>query len=126
MDEALLPYLYRLRAFAGRGVDVAFSSDAPVGDPNPMRGVYGAVERRTASGETLGEKERIGVLDALEWYTSGSARAAGLGDEVGRIRPGMFADMVLFGEDVELVETGRLADSRPVMAMLGGRVVWEA
>lgn len=126
VDEALLPYLYRLRAFAERGVDVAFSSDAPVGDPNPMRGVYGAVERRTASGETLGDKERMGVLEALDAYTAGSARAAGLGDEVGRIRPGMFADMVLFGEDVELVETGRLADLRPVMTMLGGRVVWEA
>lgn len=126
VDEGMLPYLYRVGSLAERGVDVAFGSDAPVGDMNPMLGVRAAVERRTGSGETLGEKERIGALDALEAYTAGSARAAGLGDEVGRIRRGMLADMVLFGEDVASVEVGRLADLRPVMTMLGGRVVWEA
>ncbi len=126
VERRTLPYLYRLRAFAERGVDVAFSSDAPVGDPNPMRGIYAAVERRTTSGNIIAPDERIAVSDALERYTSVSARAAGIENEVGGIAPGTLADMVLFEEDITSVAPERLADSRPVMTMLGGRIAWEA
>lgn len=123
VEERVLPYLYRLRTFTEHGVDVAFGSDAPVGDPNPMRGIYAAIERRTNSGITMSENERISVSDALEWYTSAPARAAGMEDEVGRIASGMFADMVLFEEDIASAEAESILEMRPVMTLVGGRIV---
>ncbi len=126
VETGLLPYLYRIRALTERGVEVAFGSDAPVGDPNPMRGIYSAVTRLTESGNKLGAQESAGLLDALESYTVGSARAAGVQREGGRLAPGMFADMILFEEDLAASEMERIVDMRPVMTVLGGRVVWES
>ena len=125
VEGGTLPYLYRVRAFSEHGIDLAFSSDAPVGDPSPMRGIYSAIERRTRSGIVLSGSERIGLGDALERYTSAPARSAGMEDEVGRIAPGMFADMALFEEDIALAGADSVLEARPVMTILGGRVVWE-
>ncbi len=126
VDKDMLPYLYRVHALADHGVDVAFGSDTPVSDPNPMRGVYSSVTRKTESGSVLGVEERIGLTDALERYTAGSARATGLDREVGRIRPGTLADMVLFEEDITSSDKGGILDMRPVMTALAGEIVWES
>ena len=125
VDKGTLPHLYSVGSFMGRGIDVAFSSDAPVGDPDPMHGIFSAVERKTASGSVLAANERVEVLDALESYTAASARASGIDSRVGTIRSGMYADMILFENDITSVVSERLIELRPVMTMLGGRVVSE-
>ena len=126
VDGDMLPHLYSVGSFMERGIDVAFSSDAPFGDPDPMLGIFSAVERKTASGILLAANERILALRALESYTAASARASGVAGKVGMIMPGMYADMILFEEDITSVGPERLIESRPVMTILGGRVVWES
>ena len=126
VDGDMLPHLYSVGSFMERGIDVAFSSDAPFGDPDPMLGIFSAVERKTASGILLAANERILALRALESYTAASARASGVDGRMGRIMPGMYADMILFEEDITSVGPERLIESRPVMTILGGRVVWES
>lgn len=126
VDRGTLPYLYRVGSFMERGIDVAFGSDAPFGGPDPMHGVFSAVERKTASGSVLATNEGIGVLKALESYTAAAARASGIGSQVGRIMPGMYADIVLFEGDITSVGPEGLIGLRPVMTMLGGRVVAES
>ena len=127
VDEAMRPYLYRARSLAERGVRLAFGSDAPVVEPNPMRGIYAAVTRRTESGRVLGagERERVSLTYALRAYTLGAARAAGLEREAGTLAPGKPADMILFEEDLTSVEPERLPDTLPAMTVLGGEVVFE-
>ena len=126
VDGEMLPHLYSVGSFMERGIDVAFGSDAPFGDPDPMRGIFSAVERKTASGSILAADERIGVLEALESYTAASARASGIADQVGTIKPGMYADMVLFEDDIISVRLERLIGLRPVMTIQGGWVVSES
>ncbi len=125
-EPRMQPYLYRIRAFADAGVNVAFGSDAPVGDPNTMRGIYSAACRRTESGNALGPDERISLMDALRYYTAAAARATGLQDAVGKITPSMAADMVLFDEDISRTPMDDLADLRPAMTFLGGALVFES
>ena len=125
VEEATLPYLYRIRALKENGVAVAFGSDAPRGDPNPMRGVYSAVTRRTETGRVLSEEEGICVLDALESYTSAPARAAGSQGQIGKIKPGMLADMALFDEDLTLVPLESFSEIQPVATILGGEIASE-
>ena len=125
VDEAMRPYLYRMRSLAERGVRLAFGSDAPVVEPNPMRGIYAAVTRRTESGRVLGAGERVSLTDALRAYTLGAAQAAGLEREVGTLAPGKLADMTLFQEDLASLEPERLPDIRPAMTVLGGKIVFE-
>lgn len=126
VDREMLPHLYSVGSFMERGIDVAFGSDAPFGDPDPMHGIFSAVERKTASGNILSADERIQVLEALKSYTAASARASGIVGQVGRIMPGMYADMVLFEDDITSVGSERLLELRPVMTILGGRVVSES
>ena len=125
VDSGTLPHLYRVGSLMERGIDVAFGSDAPFGGPNPMHGIFSAVERKTASGRILAANESIRVLEALESYTAASARASGIASQVGTIMPGMYADMVLFEGDITSARPERLIGLRPVMTMLGGRVVSE-
>ena len=126
VDSGTLPHLYRVGSFMERGIEVAFGSDAPFGDPDPMPGIFSAVERKTASGSILAANERIEIAEALESYTAASARASGIAGQVGTIKPGMYADMVLFEEDITSVRPERLIGLRPVMTILGGRVVSES
>ena len=126
VDKGMLPHLYRVGSLIERGIDVAFSSDAPFGDPDPMHGIFSAVERKTASGSLLAVNQRIQVLEALKSYTAASARASGIASHVGTIMPGMYADMVLFEKDITSVRPERLIGLRPVMTILGGRVVSES
>ena len=114
-----------MRSLAERGVRLAFGSDAPVVEPNPMRGIYAAVTRRTESGRVLGAGERVSLTDALRAYTLGAAQAAGLEREVGTLAPGKLADMTLFQEDLASLEPERLPDIRPAMTVLGGEIVFE-
>lgn len=126
VDQVTLPYLYRIRAFTENGIRVAFGSDAPIGNPNPMLGVSSAVTRRTETGAVLSEGEGICALEAIRAYTSASASATGLDVQVGMIKPGMLADMVLFDEDITQCPPERVGAIRPVMTFLGGAVVSES
>ena len=125
VDQAMLPYLYRIRAFTEKGISVAFGSDAPIGNPNPMLGVSSAVTRRTQAGAVLSEGEGICIPEAIRAYTSESADATGLGGRVGKIKPGMLADMVLFDEDITLSPLESIGAVHPVMTIMGGEVVSE-
>ena len=120
------PYLYRVASLASRGVRVAFSSDAPVTDPDPMPALHAALTRRTISGGVVGEREGLDLDAVLRAYTLGPARLAGMEDRVGRLSPRYLADMVLFPDDLTSVEPDALPGVRPAMTILGGQVVWES
>ena len=123
VSSEMQPFLYRAASLAACGVDVAFSSDAPVSEPDPMKALYAAVTRRTSTGNLLSGHEAMDIGAALSAYTIEPARATGVHDRLGRITPGSLADLVLFDEDLLSVEPDTLLSIRPVMTILGGREV---
>ena len=126
VSPQMQPYLYRTASLTARHVTVAFSSDAPVTDPDPMPVLQAALTRRTKSGEAFGEGERLDIDAALRAYTLQPSRLTGMDDRVGRLSPGYMADMALFAEDLTAVEPDSLLGLQPVMTILGGQVVWES
>ena len=128
MDEVaprMHPYLYRAASLVDRGVRTAFSSDAPVIDPNPMTTLHAAITRRTDSGQQLGEHESMTLAPALQACTTGPALLSGSQNILGSITPNYLADLVLFDEDITRLEPDALLETRPVKTMLGGQIVWE-
>ena len=123
---SMQPCLYRAASLAGRGVRVAFSSDAPVVDPDPMPALHAAVTRRTVSGNALGAGEIMDRRSALSSYTIEPARLTGIDDRIGKLAPGFLADLALFDQDLTSVVPDALPVIRPVMTILGGQVVWES
>ena len=120
---------YAFRTFLDTGVPLALGTDWPVAPLDPMRTVYAAVTRRTLDGEHPEgwvPEEKITVEEALRAYTAGSAYAEFAEAEKGRLMPGQLADLVVLSEDPFQVEAGRLEEVRPVMTMVGGRIVYEA
>ncbi len=71
VPQEMLPHLYPVASLMKRGVQIAFSSDAPVADPDPMAAIEAAVTRRSASGRVVGAEERISRDDAARAYAAG-------------------------------------------------------
>jgi predicted amidohydrolase YtcJ len=120
------PHLYPVGALERAGVRLAFGSDAPVSDPNPMPALHAAVTRLTARGRPLGPEQAMDLAHALAAYTGGSAASSCLEDSLGKIAPGMLADLALFEDDVASAEPERIRDMSPEMTFLGGKPVWES
>ncbi len=104
------------------GVLLAIHSDAPVTPLGPLFTAWCAVNRRTASGRTLGEQERIGTADALRTITLGAAYTLGLDGEVGSIETGKRADFAVLEDDPETIGGERLKDVRVWGTVQGGRI----
>ncbi len=119
------PYLYRIGALARAGVPLAFGSDAPVADPDPLKGIYSAVTRRSAEGPPVAADEGIDVEEALRYATSGPAVAGHVEDQVGVVRPGMLADLVLLRQDPTAAEPEAMPVNDVALTVIGGKVVWE-
>jgi predicted amidohydrolase YtcJ len=121
-----LPHLYRIRSFFNAGLVVAGSSDSPIVSNNPLVGIYGAVTRRTASGEHLQLEETISPEQALAMYTTNAAYASHEEGIKGSITPGKLADMALISDDPTGVDAEAIKDITVEMTVLDGEVVWEA
>lgn len=113
------PDLWRYAALLRAGVQVAPSSDAPYGDPDPWAGLRTAADRLTRGGRVLGPEERVAASTALR------AMLTPLSDPGGRPRrttAGAPADLVLL--DRPLAEALRRPDAGYVrVTVIGGRIV---
>lgn len=97
-------WMWPFGTYLDEGVQMAFGTDAPVVDINPMAGLYTAVTRKDATthepdGGWLPE-ERIPMRAALSAYTYGSACAAGVESMTGTLEAGMAADIAVFDRDL--------------------------
>lgn len=104
------------------GVKVALHSDAPVTPMAPLFTAWCAVNRRTMTGVTLGEGERISVAEALFAITMGAAYTLRMDAEIGSISPGKRADFCVLGDDPLAVDPMALKDVPVHGTVMGGLV----
>lgn len=106
--------LNRFGSYQAAGLPVAFGSD-----DMPLGPLYGI-----ASALAAPEKEqRLPVEDALRAYTAGAAWAGFAENEVGTLREGMLADLVMVsGDPRDAADVGKLHVG---MTIVDGRVVYE-
>ena len=92
------------------GIHFGIHSDAPVTPLGPLFTAWCAVNRKTASGRTLGEHEKISVADALHAVTIGAAYTIKLDHLVGSIESGKFADFAVLEDNPYEVAPENLKD----------------
>ena len=126
VPDSMRPNLYRIKSLVDQGIAVAFGSDAPFGDPNPMLAISTAVTRRTSSGAVLGVHESVDLAAAIRSYTKGSAIAAALGNRLGSLAPGQMADVIVFERDLTQIPAADLAAQSPRVTILDGSIAWRA
>lgn len=110
------------RSALDHGVPLAIHSDAPVTPMGPLFTAWCAVNRKTPSGRTLGENQRIGVGEALHAITIGAAHTLRLDHEIGSIETGKKADFAILGGDPTTVGGMALKDVEILGTVQGGRV----
>ena len=90
VDEGEQPDLWRCATLLDGGVRVGAGTDAPYGPADPWRAMAAAVNRRTPSGATVGDDERLAPGRALDLFL-------GAADDPGgpprRVEPGASADL---------------------------------
>ena len=107
------------RRFVQGGAVLAFGSDAPVEDANPILGLAAAETRQDTQGDPPGgflPDQRLSRTEAIRAYTSGNATALGRSRELGVIQKGAVADLLwvqapladLSPEALRNVKPGRL------------------
>lgn len=112
------------RALDDAGATQAFGSDYPVFPMDPLLGVYTAVTRQLPDGSPAGgwyPQHRISVESAVRHYTRGSAYAAFREREIGVLKPGMLADLVVLSEPIVGAPASALLRAKPVLTVMGGR-----
>ena len=118
---------YAFKSLLAHGTTLAFGSDWFVAPPTPLLGIYAAVTRRTLDDKHPGgwiPEQKVTVEQALHAYTTGSARAGFQEQEVGMLRPGMLADLVMIDRDLTRVPPETIRDAKVVLTLVGGRVVF--
>lgn len=120
-----LQHLYPIGSLLKAGIPVAGSSDCPIVPPNPLIGIYSAISRKSVTGNTVGEGEKIDPLEALRMYTVHAARATFEEGLKGSITPGKLADLVVLDGDPSVAPPDEIREMGVEMTILNGEVVWE-
>lgn len=118
---------YAFRSLLDAGAMVTFGSDWTVAPLNPLLGIYAAVTRRTIDGrhpEGWIPEQKITVEEALRCYTVNNAYAMFAEHELGRIAPGMLADVAVLSEDIFAIAPERIGEVGVEMTVFDGEVIF--
>jgi predicted amidohydrolase YtcJ len=119
---------YAFRSLLQRRTALVFGSDVPVASIDPREGVYAAMERKAAGGGPARgwrPEERIAFEDVVRAYTAAAASASGTGHRLGRLAPGLEADLVAWEVDpaVERGDGTAFRAGQALLTVVGGRPV---
>lgn len=118
-------WAYRYRSLLDAGITPPGSSDRPVVDGAPLRGMHDMVNRLTDGGAPCGPDEAISGLEALTAYTLGSAYASHAEGTRGTLAVGKYADLAVLSDDPATVDPAGIRDIEVLRTLLAGEVVWE-
>jgi hypothetical protein len=119
---------YPLKSLLLRGCPVVFGSDWDVADLNPLVGLQTAVMRvDKAKRFPRGwhPDQAISIAEAIECYTYAGARAAGIADRVGKLLPGMDADLTVLDRDLTSISPERMTEVKVLMTVASGKIVYQ-
>lgn len=128
IGEERVKWEWPLRSILESCKELALGTDYPVVDMNPFVNIYAAVARKYTDGTPAGfnPEERLTMGQTLRAYTFGAAAAYGRRNEIGALKEGMLADVIVIDRDLFHVEEREILDSRVTMTMSGGKIVYEA
>ena len=117
------------KSIANDGGHLAFGSDWPVVTLNPWEGVQTAVTRQTSEGKPdagFVPEQRLTVAETVRGYTLGAAYAGRREKTEGSIEPGKLADLIIVSQNIFEIDPRRLAETKVLTTIVGGRVVYQA
>ena len=129
LDAERLAGTYPFRSMLDAGVRLVLGTDWYVAPLDPMLTVHAAVTRATLDGQHPDgwfPEQKLTVEEAVRAYTVASAHAEFQEHEKGTLVPGMLADFVIWSQDIFDIAPEDIPQTRAVVTVVDGRVVYEA
>ena len=117
------------QSIAAAGGKLAFGSDWPVVTLNPWVGIQLAVTRQTVEGKPEGgfhPEQRVTLAEAIAGYTIDAAFAGRREKTEGSLEPGKAADLIVVSQNLFEIDPHKIADTKVITTIVGGRVVYQA
>lgn len=128
IGEERIKYEWPLRSIVDSFGSVALGTDYPVVDINPFENIYSAVTRCNFDGSsaTHNDWEKLSISEALMGYTAWAAKAYSRENEIGTLKKGMLADVVILDTNLLEAEPKQILDTKVLTTILNGKIVYEA
>ena len=129
VDEEWMKHTYAWKTMDNMGILTVGGSDAPVESFSIMENIYFAVTRQKKNGTPEGgwlPEEKLTVEEAVKLFTVNAAKACYQEDDMGMIKNGMRADLVVLEENIFEVDPETIKDVKVLKTITGGRTVYEA
>ena len=127
--EGWLTQAFAIRSLLDAGATVAFGTDWPIVQLDPLLGIRNAVLRQSLDGQPAGgyrPEQRVSVAEAVRAYTRDAAYASRRDEEEGSLERGKLADFVVFSDDFIEGPAARINAAHVLLTVVGGRVVYRA
>ena len=118
---------YAWRSLLDNGASLAFGSDFPVEQVDPMLGIYAAVTRQDLKGWPEGgwyPEQRLSREEAIRAFTLGAAYAGFAETTTGSLELGKRADFIVLDRDVMTVPAEQIPLIRVEQTWLDGKPVY--
>ncbi|MDZ7332713.1 MAG: amidohydrolase family protein [candidate division KSB1 bacterium] len=125
-NQTIMNQMLPFKTMLDMGIHLAFGCDVPASPyQEPKWAFKGAVLRRTNTGVTLSQSERLTTREALRAHTMGSAYASFSEDSTGSLEVGKYADLVIWSHDLYTMTGEQTNDLAAEMTIVGGEIVWD-
>lgn len=118
-------YTFAWHSLLNAGATLAFGTDAPVVDQDPIEGFFGAIRRLHYNNEPYYLDQRISAVEALKGFTVNAAYAVSQGTSlsavsVGELKAGDWADLTFFRKNPLSAEFTSLPENPVTAIMING------
>ena len=132
VSPAVWDTMYPARSLMLGGAVLAGGSDFPVDALAPWREIEQAVTRTGVPDENMGiypgallPEQDLTLKQALRMHTMGTAYQLHQDRVTGSIQVGKFADLIVLNQDLFKIPASQIRDTKVLMTMVGGKVVYE-
>jgi len=118
---------FPIRDMIQYGIPLAFGSDTPVADFDPLKGIFSAVQRRyklRLDQAPWHPEQAITAEQALQAYTLGGAAASGELHLKGSLKAGKVADFIVLDKAINDLSESEMLDASVRQTILNGTIVY--
>jgi predicted amidohydrolase YtcJ len=128
IGEERIKLEWPLKSILDSAGEIALGTDCPVVDIDPFTNIYASVSRRFKDGSEASHNpdERLSMFETLRGYTYGAAKAYGREKELGRIKKGYLADIVIVNKNLFAISEMDILSCDIKLTMIGGKIVWRS
>ncbi|KAA0764275.1 amidohydrolase [Bacillus sp. SH5-2] len=122
------PFIFAMKTIKDSGAMLAFGTDYPIVQLNPMLGIYRALTRIGYDGspsEGWNPQERLSLSEVLRNYTLSPAYGSFREKELGTLEIGKLADLVVLNRNLFEIPVEEIRDVQVVLTMVDGAIVFQ-